>query len=79
MQVNKAVIWSRDGCGFCVRAVNLLTQRNIPFEERKIGHGYTREQLLEILPSARTLPQIWLDDQHIGGCTDLETLLGVKY
>ena len=37
-----------------------------------MGDGYTREDLLEAVPSARTVPQIFLDDQLIGGFTELK-------
>ena len=67
----KAVIWSKDPCPFCDQAKALLTQRGIEFEEKKIGHGYSREQLLEAVPNARTVPQIFLDDELIGGFTEL--------
>jgi glutaredoxin len=67
----KAVIWSKDTCPFCDQAKALLTQRGIEFEEKKIGHGYTREQLLEAVPDARTVPQIFIDQQLIGGFTEL--------
>jgi glutaredoxin len=71
----KATVWSKDACPFCDQAKALLKQRGIEFEEKKIGYGYTREQLLEAVPNARTLPQIFLDEQHIGGFTDLRTHL----
>jgi glutaredoxin len=67
----KAVIWSKDQCPYCDQAKALLTQKGIKFEEKKIGHGYTREQLLEAVPNARTVPQIFLDDELIGGFTEL--------
>ena len=70
-----AIVWSKDTCPFCDQAKALLTQRGIAFEERRIGEGYTREQLLEAVPTARTVPQIFLDDQHIGGFTELKTHL----
>jgi len=57
----KAVVWSKYNCTFCDQAKSLLTQKDIAFEERKIGDGYTREELLEAVPNARTLPQIFLD------------------
>jgi glutaredoxin-related protein len=53
----------------------LLKQRGIHFEEKKIGDGYTKEELLEAVPNARTVPQIFLDDQLIGGFTDLKAHL----
>ena len=71
----KAVVWSKDNCAFCDQAKALLEQRGIEFEERKIGHGYTREQLLESVPNARTVPQIFLDEELIGGFTELRQRL----
>jgi len=67
----KAIIWSKYHCPYCDQAKALLTQRNIPFEEKKIGDGYTKEELLEAIPTARTVPQIFLDDKLIGGFNEL--------
>jgi len=67
----KAIVWSKDNCAFCDQAKALLEQRNIEYEERKIGHGYSREDLLEAVPSARTVPQIFVNNNHVGGFTEL--------
>jgi glutaredoxin 3 len=71
----KAVVWSKYNCTFCEQAKALLKQKGIAFEEKKIGDGYTKEELLEAVPTARTVPQIFLDDQLIGGFTELKTHL----
>ena len=71
----KAVVWSKDACPFCVQAKALLEARGIEYEERNVSKNWTREQLLEAVPTARTLPQIFLDDKHIGGFTDLRSHL----
>jgi glutaredoxin len=71
----KAVVWSKDACPFCVQAKALLERRGIEYEERNVSTNWTREQLLEAVPDARTLPQIFLDGQHIGGFTDLRSHL----
>ena len=67
----KAIIWSKDNCTFCDQAKALLEQRDIAYEERKIGYGYTREDLLEAVPTARTVPQIFVNNNHVGGFTEL--------
>jgi glutaredoxin-related protein len=69
--MTKAVVWSKNSCPFCVQAKALLKQKGIEFEERNINKDWTREQLLEAVPEARTLPQIFLDDKLIGGFTEL--------
>jgi glutaredoxin 3 len=71
----KAVVWSKNGCAFCDMAKNLLKTKGIEFEERNIQTDWTREQLLESVPGARTLPQIFLDDEHVGGFNELKTRL----
>ena len=67
----KAVVWSKNACPFCDQAKNLLKLKGIEFEERTISTDWTREQLLEAVPDARTVPQIFLDEQLIGGFTEL--------
>jgi len=67
----KAVVWSKDACPFCDQAKNLLKLKGIEYEERNINRDWTRDQLLEAVPTARTVPQIFLDDQLIGGFTEL--------
>ena len=67
----KVVVWTRDLCQYCVRAKYQLTQRGIEFEERVIGEGWTKEQLLKEVPNARTIPQIVVDGKVIGGYTEL--------
>lgn len=73
--MTKAIIWSKYHCPYCDQAKALLGQREIPFEERKIGDGYTKEELLEAVPNARTVPQIFIDDVLIGGFTELKAHL----
>ena len=67
----QAIVWSKDACPFCVQAKALLESRGIEFEERNVSKDWTREQLLEAVPNARTLPQIFLDQAYIGGFTEL--------
>jgi len=67
----KAIIWSKPDCPYCVRAKYEFEKRGIEFEERVIGFGWTREQLLESVPQARSVPQIFIDEKYIGGYTDL--------
>lgn len=71
----KAIVWSKDACPYCDQAKALLTQRGIEFEERCIGSGWTREQLLEAVPTARTVPQIFLDEELVGGFDQLRKRL----
>jgi glutaredoxin len=67
----KAVVWSKDQCPYCVQAKALLEMKGVEFEERNVSKDWTKEQLLEAVPNARTVPQIFLDDKLIGGFQEL--------
>ena len=67
----KAIIWSTPTCSFCKNAKAELTKRGIEYEERIIGVNWTKEQLLEVVPNARTVPQIFIDEIYVGGYTEL--------
>lgn len=67
----KAIIWSKNNCHYCDSAKKLLELKGIAYEERKIGIDYTKEQLLEAVPHAKTVPQIFINDEYIGGYTEL--------
>jgi glutaredoxin len=71
----KAIVWSKDSCPYCDQAKALLKSRGIEYEERNVSQDWTREQLLEAVPTARTLPQIFLDQELVGGFTELRKKL----
>ena len=71
----RAIVWSKTPCPYCDRAKDLLKSRGIEFEERNITRGtWTKEQLMESVPGARSVPQIFINYQHVGGFNEL-----VKY
>jgi len=72
MKSNKTIVWSKMQCPYCDMAKSLLKNKGIAFEERMIGADWTREQLLEEIPQARTVPQIILNGEYIGGYDQLK-------
>jgi len=73
----KAKLYTKNGCPFCVNAKTLLAIRGIQYEEINIQtEEEKREELLEacskinIIP--KTVPQIWLNDEYIGGFDELK-------
>lgn len=68
------VIYSTRYCPYCVRARALLTRKGWDFEEIAVdGNSALRSEMIE--KSGRyTVPQIWIGDQHIGGCDELHHL-----
>jgi glutaredoxin 3 len=72
----KVIVWSKNPCPYCDQAKALLKSRGIEFEERNLTTGnWTKEQLLEAVPTARTVPQVIVNNQTIGGFTDLQRYL----
>ena len=66
------IIWSKNGCPYCDMAKRLLERSGIVYEERKIGDGWTKDQLIEVVPAAKTVPQIFLHGEFVGNFHDLE-------
>ncbi len=71
----KAIVWSKDNCTYCDQAIKLLEAEGIETEVKKIGQGYTLEDLLAVVPNARTAPQIFLNEDYVGGFTELKQKL----
>ena len=69
------IIYTSSLCGFCYRAKSLLKKKNIPFEEIDIDLNYSKRNEMIKKSSGRTsVPQIFFNDRHIGGCDDLYNL-----
>ena len=69
--MTKAIVWTNLGCHFCEMAKTLLKQKGIEYEERNLAKDWKTEQLLEAVPNARTVPQIFVDDKYIGSYDNL--------
>ena len=73
--MSKVEIYTWQYCPFCIRAKSLLKKKNINFTEYKIdGDEDARELMIERANGRRTLPQIFIDNEGIGGCDDLYIL-----
>ncbi|MDT0575473.1 glutaredoxin 3 [Croceicoccus sp. F390] len=71
----KVEIYTKYGCPYCHRAVALLNKKNVAFEEYDIsGGGPRRDEMQSRRPDARTVPQIFIDDQPVGGSDELMAL-----
>ena len=71
----KAVIYSKPLCGYCVAAKNLMDNKGIEYEERYLDNQESIIQFIIEHPDKRSMPQIWIDDEHIGGYEQLKTKL----
>lgn len=73
--MQKIEIYTQPGCPYCVRAVQILVSKNVVFEEIDAPHGTTeRQDAIRRSGGVRTVPQIFVGDQALGGCTDLVQL-----
>ena len=73
--MSKVEIYTWQYCPFCIRAKSLLKKKNINFTEHKIdGDNDARAKMTERANGNRTLPQIFIDNESIGGCDELYAL-----
>jgi glutaredoxin 3 len=71
----KIEIYTQPYCGFCARAVRLLNEKGAVFTEISAPHGSPERQIATSRANGRTtMPQIFIDGTHIGGCDDLVAL-----
>ena len=69
------VVYSKDQCVFCDKAIALLKIKAKEYTQYKLGKDFERDTILEMFPNARTFPIITLDKKHIGGYNELYDLL----
>ena len=73
--MSKIEIYTWQYCPFCIKAKTLLNKKNIQFTDYKIdGDEAAREEMSLRASGRRSLPQIFINDEGIGGCDDLYEL-----
>lgn len=71
----KIEIYSGGYCPYCSRAKALLSKRNLAFTEYDVvKHPERRDEMQQRAPGSRTIPQIFINDRHVGGCDELYAL-----
>ncbi|QRM53413.1 glutaredoxin 3 [Sinorhizobium sp. BG8] len=69
------VIYTRQFCGYCSAAKKLLENKGVPFEEHDATHSQElRQEMIRKANGRSTFPQIFIGEEHIGGCDDLHAL-----
>ena len=68
-------IYTTPSCGFCHAAKRLLTQKGIGFSEIDVAREpQLRQQMMDRANGGYTVPQIFINEMHIGGYTDMALL-----
>ena len=69
------IVYSKDNCIFCEKAVSLATMKGLNITVKKLGIDFGMEDLMGQFPNAKTFPQIVVDNKSIGGYTEFAELV----
>ncbi|MBI3562920.1 MAG: glutaredoxin 3 [Gammaproteobacteria bacterium] len=72
--MSQVVIYSTLVCPYCIRAKKLLERKGVKFTEIRIDTDSAQRELMVQRSGRRTVPQIFIDEIHVGGCDDLYEL-----
>ncbi|MBA4074455.1 MAG: glutaredoxin 3 [Cyanobacteria bacterium PR.023] len=73
----QVTVYSGPFCPFCTKAKALLDKKNVDYIEYNVKQDDEKlKEMLERSGGRKTIPQIFIDDRHIGGCDDLYALDG---
>jgi glutaredoxin 3 len=71
----KVEIYTKLTCGFCYRAKKLLEMKKVPYEEYSVDLGGAKKiEMVDRAGGRMTVPQIFINGRHVGGCDELMTL-----
>jgi glutaredoxin 3 len=71
----KVEIYTKAFCPYCTRALRLLEQKGVAYDEYDVTMGGPKKaEMVERSGGRMTMPQVFIDDRHIGGCDDLMAL-----
>ena len=73
--MSKVTIYTKPFCPYCIRAVSLLEKKGVAFDEIEAAFDPAKKQeMMQRAGGRATFPQIFIGDQHIGGCDDMMAL-----
>jgi glutaredoxin len=71
-------IYGKDNCPYCDKAKALCERKGLDYQYKLLSFDFTREEMFEMFPTARTFPQIKVDGNAIGGYTELEEIVNIE-
>jgi len=72
--VVRVEIYVKTFCPFCYRAEKLLDSKGVQYETYMLDSSERRQEMIQRANGRTTVPQIFIDDEHVGGCDDLYAL-----
>ena len=72
--LNPVVVYGTKFCPYCIAARKLLDAKNITYQYTAVDNDLILRENISKRSGQRTVPQIWIGEQHIGGFTDLRKL-----
>jgi glutaredoxin 3 len=72
--VSRIEVYTQPWCPYCTRAMTLLSKKGVSFEEINAPHGTPERAASEQRSGRTSVPQIFIDGKHVGGCDDLMAL-----
>jgi glutaredoxin 3 len=74
MSAPAVVMYTTGWCPYCERARKLLAAKNVSFDEINVESQPDKRAEMQTRSGRRSVPQIFIGDQHVGGCDDLHDL-----
>ena len=72
--MGRVTLYTLRGCGYCIRAKELLDARRIAYIERDVTSDGAERARVKSLTGHATFPQVFIDDRFVGGCDELHVL-----
>jgi len=63
-------VYSKDGCPYCEMVKQVLVGKDLTFAEYKLGEDFDKEQFYQEFGQGSTFPQVIMNGEKLGGCTD---------
>ena len=71
----KITIFGNSRCSWCTKAVELAEQYRMDVTYKDTDNARHLAEMKDLIPSVKTIPQIWVNDLYVGGYTDLATCI----
>lgn len=66
----KFIVYTRPGCPYCDKIKTVFNQRNFEYSEYILDENFTRDDFYQQFGNGATFPQVIMDEQKLGGCSD---------